>query len=451
MIKKIIASVSLLLLIIGCSKEEGIPVSVDFEIEVLNNDFTTPVLVHVLNNHTTGAEFYQWTFTGGKPAASTKRNPGTISYGVPGEYIIKLVASNKDESVDSKEITIHVAEAIVLDFDINTIGSSFAPVAIELESKTTGASTYNWTFEGGNPTSSQEQNPTNVIFNSEGIHTVTLEISNGTQSEILTKKIEVLPALTSAFDWEVSDEDNDYQAPIRITTQNNSVSATSYAWSFENGNPTTSTEENPQVVFETSGIHTISLTTTNDKGSVTTEKEIEVFEDTNLKVFDNVKLGINTAHTTNTFGSFFSTQTGLVYTEDEVTEENGSSIDIVFYGLNSRFDFNQFLAPDTVNTTTFASIPNATHTQFINSQELTNVGIQITSPEFDAMQNDGPLQNIPINETTLGQKAFDNTTANRIVLFKTSDGKKGAIKIISYEADGQNSYITVDIKVQKNN
>lgn len=40
--------------------------------------------------------------------------------------------------------------------------------------------------------------------------------------------------------------------------------------------------------------------------------------------------------------------------------------------------------------------------------------------------------------------------ANRIVLFETANGRKGAIKIKEYVSNGAESYIVVDIKMQKN-
>lgn len=447
--KKIIAITAFLFLMIRCSKEEAIPVVADFEIEIENSDFTSPVLVHILNNNTSGAEFYEWTFTGGSPDSSTKRNPGTIIYSLPGEYIIKLVATNQDESVGTKEIEFKVLEALELKFDMNNIGSFYAPVTLEIENKTIGAITYNWTFEAGNPASSQQRNPGIIEFLSEGIHNIILEISNGTQSKSLTKQIEVLPALTSDFEWEANVQDSDYQVPVTISLQNSSLSATANVWRFENGNPINSTEKNPQVRFDSPGIHVISLTTSNDKGSMTMIKEIEVFENTNLKIFENVKLGINTAHTSNTVGCFFSTETGKVYTQNEISEENGSLIDIVYFGLNNNFSFNQFIAPDEAGNAIFTSIPNALHTQFINSQELTEEGIQLTTSDFNSMVNDALLQNLTMAETTQGLKNFDDTISSRIVLFKTANGEKGAIKISNYFANGQNSYIMVTIKVQK--
>ena len=45
--------------------------------------------------------------------------------------------------------------------------------------------------------------------------------------------------------------------------------------------------------------------------------------------------------------------------------------------------------------------------------------------------------------------SFNNSVLPRIIPFKTQDNRKGLIKIKEFVADGLNSYIIIDIKVQK--
>ena len=65
------------------------------------------------------------------------------------------------------------------------------------------------------------------------------------------------------------------------------------------------------------------------------------------------------------------------------------------------------------------------------------------------MEDDSLLEAMTIEETIGGIQDFDNTIVPRIVLFETSDGRKGAIKIKELVQAGTNSHIVVDIKVQK--
>ncbi|GAB4280327.1 MAG: hypothetical protein Kow0068_04520 [Marinilabiliales bacterium] len=43
--------------------------------------------------------------------------------------------------------------------------------------------TWNWIFEGGNPSTSTMQNPTGIVYDTAGVYSVTLEISDGTYSD----------------------------------------------------------------------------------------------------------------------------------------------------------------------------------------------------------------------------------------------------------------------------
>ena len=55
---------------------------------------------------------------------------------------------------------------------------------------------------------------------------------------------------------------------------NASLNATSYSWTFEGGNPSTSNELNPKVIFNTPGTYTVTLVAYN--GNVTSTKTISV-------------------------------------------------------------------------------------------------------------------------------------------------------------------------------
>ena len=439
----------ILFLFIACSKEEALPVTADFEIEVVNNDFSIPVEI-IIFNRSKGAEVYEWFFEGGKPETSNKKNPGSVLYEVKGEYTIRLFTTNEDLSEDSKEIVVKIDDPVLVDFDFEIIESNYPPVEVAISNATSGANTYNWTFEGGNPSTSNALNPENVIFSEPGNHIIKLEVSNGLETYALEKTVAVAEDLNIDFNWEPSFDDDDLQAPVKLSMVTNTISVTSYNWLFEGGTPESSTDENPLVVFNEPGIYKISLTGTNGKETQLIEKEIQIFENTNLRALNNIKFGINTAHNTNLLGSFFSTKTRQVYTKEQINETDGSHIDIVFFGLNQNFSFNKFMSPDNLNETSFDIIEGGKKTKFINSQELCNCVSTMSVDEFDAMNDDNLLQSLTINETSEGNLQFDNSILPRIVLFESSAGIKGAIKIKEFVSDGSASYMLTDIKFQKN-
>lgn len=449
-ILKIIKSTSLLFLFgilalisNGCAREEGIPVTADFTIKVVNNDYSVPVKVEITNK-STGAETYEWSFEGATVTSSTQKTPDPIIYTTAGVYKIKLKASNKDGNEDEKIIEVKADAAMKVDFEWQMQGSDISPVTLQMVDKSLGATQYLWEFDGGNPASSNAQNPS-VVFTTPGDHTIKLTISNGLETYSTQKTVNVKPAMTVDFNWSVDFIDNDYQAPVLLHLNNLSTNAFTYEWTIAGASPSTTTATSPDITFSNAGTYTITLNATNDKETKTLQKQITIHPDTNLLSFTDVKLGINTAHST--IGCFFSSYLGTVIKQGEVTAANGSKIDFGFFGLNSSFSYNQFVSPDEVQNTAFTTIPNAIHTKVINSQEL--VGAQLSSSGFTSINQGSDFNSISVNETNAGKTPFNSSVIPRVVLFKTEDGRKGAVKIKDFVANGTSSYILVDIKVQK--
>ncbi|WP_237275722.1 PKD domain-containing protein [Tenacibaculum ovolyticum] len=446
--KKTIFFIVILFSIYACVNEVALPVIATFSTEIVANDKTVPVKVKIINS-TEGADTYSWTFNGASPATSSNRNPGTITYDKEGTYIVKLEASNRDGSIDVKEETIKVNSAINIGFETQVVENNFSPVKIKITNTTVGATTYDWFFEGGVPSTSTKQHPEDIVFTTPGTHNIRLKVSNGDEEYTLEKTIEVAPLLSANFEYTVAFEDDDYQVPVKVTLDNKSISATNYQWTFEGANATASSAENPEIIFNTAGTYTMQLKALNSKNEKTISKTITVYENTNLRTFTNIKLGINTAHKNNHIGAYFSTQTRKVYTQSEVTNTIGSKIDIAFFGLNETFNFNKFISPSKVQELVFSAIPNATITKLINKQESCGCAASASVTNFNAMMNDGLLTSLNVDETAGGLTEFDNVEKPRIVIFETADKRKGVIKINEFVKDGANSYIVIDIKVQK--
>ncbi|MEW7278200.1 PKD domain-containing protein [Aquimarina sp. 2201CG1-2-11] len=447
--KKIIYILSSFLLLLGCAKEEAVPVVVDFEYEVFNEDYSIPVQI-VFSNRTAGGDEYEWKFEGGVPSRSVNRNPGVVQFDTKGLYTIELFSTNQDGESDHKKIEIQIDDPVIIDFEVTNLVDTFSPASYQITNNSSGANSYKWTFEGGAPATSTQENPGEVSFEEPGEHTIRLEISNGRETYYSEKTITVAPFIVADFEYTVAFEDDDFQIPAKIQFTNTSISGTSYQWSFQGASTLVSTEEHPEVTFTQTGTKTISLIVSNGKETKTVSKQITFFANTNLRELNDIKLGINTANTAG-IGSFYSIKDRLVYTHQEITSQNEPFIDIVFFGLNQNFGENFFTSPNDLSETTFRAFDTPKNTIFINSQELDNrPGFSpITVAQFDAMQNDVLLESKVIETTAPGSQAFDNTIVPRIVLFQTEEGKKGAIKIKEYVQKGQESYILVDIKVQK--
>lgn len=436
------------IVITSCYQETSIAVEGDFTTSFVNADESIPVIIKI-NNKITGADSYEWTFEGGNPTTSSLKSPGEILYEKQGTYTIKLIATNVDGERKEISKTVVIKEGINIEFAHEIIKSNYSPVEVVLKNTTIGEGlTYKWEFQDGTPSTFAGKTPPNVVFTSSGEHVITLTVSNGFESEKQTKTITVAPYLVSLFSYEPKFEDDDYEAPVSINFANKSISATSYKWSFQGGNPATSTEENPTVVFTSAGDHEVTLEAFNDKTSQIFKSTIAVLPDTNLRILTNVKLGINSAHNNSNIGAMFSTVTRQVYKANEINEQNSSLIDIIFQGLNSNLTYNKFISPDQANNYGFLALKNAQSTIFINSQNLCNCGLNFTEAQFDAMVNDSPIKSLNISYSAAGNQEF-GFTYPRIILFKTQDGRKGVIKINDMVKNGTSSYILCDIKVQK--
>ena len=448
MIKKYVLFLILIITANSCYKESFVTIDGDFSTTFVGADESVPVIIKI-NNKIIGADSYNWEFEGGVPSSSTQPNPGEITYNQVGTYTIKLNTENQDGERKAFSKVVEIKDAINIIFTNQIIQSNNPPVEVQLINATQGVGlTYNWIFQNGNPVTFSGKTPPNIIFTQPGNHNITLTVSNGFETQTQTQIVTVAPELVSDFTWTPNFEDEDYQSPVRINLVNQSVSATRYRWTFQNGNPVTSNIENPQQVIFTTGTHQITLTASNDKTSQTTIKTITVVPDTNLIVLENVKFGIIAAHNSNQTGAFYSTILRRSFTANEITNQVSDKIDIAFQGLDSSFTINKFISPNQVANFGFSSLVNAQNTVFINSQDLCNCGLNFTEINFNNMTNDIPLQNLTILNSAAGAQEF-GLTYPRIILFKTQDGRKGAIKIKDMIPRGSNSYILCDIKVQK--
>lgn len=431
----------LLVAITSCFKETDVPVNADFCIEIVNNDYSVPVVVRI-SNKTVGADIFQWSFEKGKPATSNKITPEEILYETPGVYTIRLEAWNSTEH-KIKEQTILLDSALLVGFNYTVRINNYAPVEIELSNYSNGGKSYQWFFEGGEPSASDQKTPPVVTFRELGKHVVKLRVSNMREVIEYTDTICVLPALSVNFDWQPDPGHLDMQAPFIAKLSAHCVSANSYLWEVEGGVVKNDTFPDTEVFFEQPGKYTVVLRATNQKETKSVTKEITILEKSNLYTLENLSLGITTA--LNTVGCFYSSESRTILRANEVTAENGPSIDFVFWGLGEDLRQGCFISPDSAALKAFPDIPGARHTWLINHSAFFEVS------HFDAMINDELLKTILIKENSDQNMNiyFTGEMLPHIILFETEDGRKGAIKVKELVKEGRLSYIIADIKIQK--
>lgn len=161
------------------------------------------------------------------------------------------------------------------DFSIKVINDDYSvPVKVEITNKSTGAETYQWSFEGATITSSTEKSPQPITYANPGVYKIKLKASNkdGNQDE---KEIEVKAdaSMNVDFEWQMQGSDI---SPVTLNMIDKSLGATQYLWEFEGGSPATSNAQNPDVVFTTPGDHIIKLTISNGLETYSTQKTVTI-------------------------------------------------------------------------------------------------------------------------------------------------------------------------------
>ena len=164
---------------------------------------------------------------------------------------------------------------------------------------------WNWTFEGGTPSSSTTKNPTDIIYNTPGTYLVKLVATNdeGTDSLTKTNYITVSADLLPDVDFMASANVVCLGEAIYLTDLTD-YCPTSWIWSFEPAgvvylNGTTSTSRNPVVTFNENGVYSVTLTATNAVGSSSTTKEdFIMYGGYQLPFTDNFESGFATQYWT---------------------------------------------------------------------------------------------------------------------------------------------------------
>ena len=132
-----------------------------------------------------------------------------------------------------------------------------------------------WTFEGGTPASSSEQNPV-VTYSKAGSYAVTLTVGDGTATDTKTR-MGYVNVSAEAPVAHVGIPDGAYLSPwvmmfvpvdVPLTFKDASTgNPTSWEWTFDGTDVTNSTEQNPTVTYLVEGTYGLKLEVANEVGS----------------------------------------------------------------------------------------------------------------------------------------------------------------------------------------
>jgi len=142
---------------------------------------------------------WSWTFEGGTPSASNAQNPA-ITYSTEGNYGVTLTVTNT-EGTNTKHIdgyiTVnpYIAAPPIAQFSANQTLIIANSVVEFTDASENNPTSWEWTFEGGTPSTSTEQNPS-ITYMDSGNFDVSLKVANADGEDIITKQDYINVALS---------------------------------------------------------------------------------------------------------------------------------------------------------------------------------------------------------------------------------------------------------------
>jgi len=224
-----------------------------------------PLTVNFINNSIGASRF---TFDFGDGGTLNTNRPGTVqhTYTRPGNYTVTMTAINSCSEIATTE-TIEVLPQPAAAFDANnTLGCT--GLAVKFSNRTQDGFSYVWDF--GDGTTSDEFEPTHVYNGDQEYYTVTLTATNTLGCSITVSRnqfIHIVQPPRAAFNVNPSTVISipSYTFRFEDESTNNPT-----LWSWDFGDGTTSSLQNPSHTYADTGKYVVNLRVTNQQGCFTT-------------------------------------------------------------------------------------------------------------------------------------------------------------------------------------
>ncbi len=231
------------------------------------------LLVDMVNSTTiqfyNNSQFYDgqlWDF--GDGFSSIEENP-IHNYAQNGAFLVSLSVFNDCDTLSiSQEILIELPPLAQFSGPDEVVSCS--PPLLAFQNESLGALHWSWTFEGGTPSTSTENNPL-VQFNNSGTFLITLVVENGAGSDTLQRNlvVQLLPFPVSNYNWQ------DLPGGSSVQFTFTGMDALLYDWDFGDGSAGSS-EPNPTHLFPGPGVYTVRLQVQNACGASVLETVVIV-------------------------------------------------------------------------------------------------------------------------------------------------------------------------------
>ena len=236
--------------------EPSINVVANFRYEVTGA--CVPLNVQFINQSEGEIDSVQWTFAGATPTFSSDLDP-MVQYTSGGSYdvTLKVFGGDKTDLIEYRDLII-AGEAPDASFTFEIMDDNSVTLQVISPSDNTD---YNWNLGDSTLLSGQE---VSHLYTELVNQTVTLSASNecGSDESSLELNLEALILPVANFSSDI----RSVCEGQNIQYFNLSESADSLVWFFQGGSPFSSSEENPTITYEQSGIYAVGLIAINSEG-----------------------------------------------------------------------------------------------------------------------------------------------------------------------------------------
>ncbi|MBW6489720.1 MAG: PKD domain-containing protein [Lentimicrobium sp.] len=215
---------------------------------------------------------WSWSFPGGIPSSSNQQNP-VVVYPTAGVYNVVLTVSNSGGSNTKTKTSYITVIGGVPEVNFSASNTTLIPggSVVFTDNSNNNPQSWSWSFPGGNPSSGNGSSHT-VVYNTPGVYDVSLTVTNCSGSASFTRSayITVNPSAPVA----------NFTSDIDLVLIGNAVSFTdisqgnpnTWQWSFPGGSPSTSNLQNPEIIYNETGVYNVTLTAGNSGGTNTITK-----------------------------------------------------------------------------------------------------------------------------------------------------------------------------------
>ena len=247
-----------------------------------------PLTVQFQDQSVGPPDTWVWEFPGGTPSTSSQQNP-TVTYFNPGTYDVTLTVIN---AFGQNTVT-QTGVVVVKDLPQAAFLYQEDQRFITFQDASSFATQYDWDFgdgysvrgaaglnippgTNGGRTTGTYDNPVHR-YDEDDTYVVILSVTGDCGGDVYTDVLEVVSEVTADFASNTSEG----CAPFTVEFyDNSSENVQTWEWSFPGGQPETSDDPNPVVVYDSVGVYDVILRVSNSRYEDVQEKKGYIVVDT---------------------------------------------------------------------------------------------------------------------------------------------------------------------------